>query len=338
MLKVVFLICPGMLSTSVTLPLEQLQSATSLARASKLFGKHKQRILDFQLVSQDGCAVTCHSGLPLQADCPAREVKEADIIYLPALWRNPMPQIHAQTRILEWLQHHHREGAILAGVSTGCYFLAEAGLLDHKPATTHWSYFDDFKQRYPQVELKRKHFITRAQNIFCTGSVNSLADLTIHFIQRYFSREIANHVERHFFHEIRLAYGGSRSFIEMESAHPDEDIMRAQVWMQENFARELRVDQLAEKYEMSVRNFGRRFRAATGRTPLEFLQHTRMENAKELLQTSNLSVSEVMHQVGYNDARHFIQLFKKNIGTTPSQYRTTVRAKMFSFGPGALPG
>lgn len=330
MLKVVFLICPHMLSTSVTLPLEQLQTAASLAKAKNLYGNRKQKLLDVKLVSLSGEAVVCHSGLALQADCPAKDIKEADIIYLPALWRNPLTQLKNNAAILPWLQYHHAEGAILAGVSTGCYFLAEAGLLDNKPATTHWHYFDDFKQRYPQVDLKRKYFITKADNIFCTGSVNSLADLTIHFIQRYFSKDIATHVERHFFHEIRLAYGGSRSFIEMESAHPDEDIVKAQIWIQENFSKRFPLEDLANKYQMSVRNFTRRFRAATGKSPLAYLQDIRIENARELLQTSNLSVGEVIHQVGYTDAKHFNLLFKKNIGVTPSQYRTTVRAKLFS--------
>lgn len=330
MLKVVFLICENMLSTSVTLPLEQLRSAVSLAQVSQLFGKRGQKLLDVRLVSEDGEAVTCHSGLPLQADCRASAIAEADIIYLPALWRNPAAQIRAHKSIPQWLQRHHAQGAILAGVSTGCYFLAEAGLLDHRPATTHWYYFDDFQKRYPQIELKRKYFITRAGNIFCTGSVNSLADLTIHFIQRHFSKEIATHVERHFFHEIRLAYGGARSFIEMESAHPDEDVMRAQMWMQENFANDFSVATLARKFQMSARNFNRRFRAATGKSPLEFMQTIRIDTARELLQTTNLGVAEVMHHVGYTDAKHFNRMFKKNIGTTPSQYRTTVRAKMFS--------
>ncbi len=329
MLKVVFLICENMLSTSVTLPLEQLQTAASLAVAQKLYGR-RQRLLDVRLVSQDGEAVTCHSGLPLQAQGSIADIHDADIIYLPALWRNPLPQLRQNAEVPGWLTTHHQDGAILAGVSTGCYFLAEAGLLNYKPATTHWHYFEDFAKRYPLVNLKRKYFITKAGNIYCTGSVNSLADLTIHFIQRYFSREIANHVERHFFHEIRLAFGGSRSFIEMESTHPDEDIVRAQVWMQDHFDSELTMPGIAARYDMSTRTFSRRFRAATGKSPLEYLQNIRMENAKELLQTSNLNIAEIMHQVGYNDARHFNALFKKAIGVTPGQYRTTVRAKMFS--------
>ncbi len=329
MLKVSFVICENMLSTSVTLPLEQLKTASSLARAHKLYGR-RQKLLDVKLVSQNGNAVTCHSGLSLQADCAIDEIYDTDIIYLPALWRNPLPQLRANAAIPDWLHKHHEQGAILAGVSTGCYFLAEAGLLNNKPATTHWHYFDQFKKRYPQIDLKRKYFITKAGNIYCTGSVNSLADLTMHFIQRYFSKDIATHVERHFFHEIRAAYGGSRSFIEMESAHPDEDIVRAQIWMQDNFDQEIKVGELAAKYQMSTRNFNRRFKAATGKTPIAYIQHVRIENAKELLQTSNLNVAQVMHQIGYSDAKYFNLLFKKELGLTPSQYRTTVRAKLFS--------
>src|SRR5690606_6841387 len=117
--------------TSVTLPLEQLQTAASLAKAKNLFGNRKQKLLDVKLVSLSGEPVVCHSGLPLHADCPASDISEADIIYLPALWRNPLAQLKSNAEILPWLQHHHIEGAILAGVSTGCYFLAEAGLLDN---------------------------------------------------------------------------------------------------------------------------------------------------------------------------------------------------------------
>lgn len=330
MLKVVFVICQNMLSTSVTLPLEQLMSAAALARATPSFKNRKHTLLDIKLVSPDGKPVVCQSGLPLEANCRADAIDTADIIYLPALWRNPLTRVSANTDMLVWLNHHHARGSTLAGVSTGCYFLAEAGLLDYRPATTHWHYFDDFEKRYPLVQLKRKYFITRAGNIFCAGSVNSLADLTIHFIQRYFSSTIATHVERHFFHEIRKAYGGSRSFIEMESAHPDEDIVQAQIWIQENFSEPFRFQDLSKKYEMSTRNFTRRFKNASGKTPLEYLQEIRIAAARELLQSSNLSINEIMHNVGYNDASHFNSLFKKNMGITPSQYRTTVRAKLFS--------
>ncbi len=329
MFCVTFLICDQMLATSVTLPLEQLKAAQTLARAasSKKATAPELKVL---LASVDGEAVTTNTGIQLQPDCALTDITHSDITYIPALWRNPQPIIRRNQRALAWLQQQCELGNTIAGVGTGCCFMAEAGLLDNKAATTHWHYFNQFQKRYPKVLLKRQYFITQAGNIYCTGSVNSLADLTIHFIQRFFTATISRHVERHFFHEIRKTYANSESSNGHAVAHPDEDIIRAQVWLQEHFSQEIRLADVAEIFGMSVRSFNRRFKAATGQTPLQYLHDARIQTAKDLLQTSNLSIGEIAYRVGYQDLAHFTRLFKRLLSVTPSQYRTTVRAKMFS--------
>ena len=326
MLRVTFFICDQMLATSVTLPLEQLTAAQSLSLAAqdKTVDTPEMEVL---LASVDGQAISTNTGIRLQPNCALHEIAHSDITYIPALWRNPRPQLKRNHGALEWLQQQNALGNIIAGVGTGCCFMAEAGLLDNKAATTHWHYFEQFQKHYPKVLLKRQYFITQAGNLYCTGSVNSLADLTIHFIQRYFSGHIAHHVERHFFHEIRKTYANSESG---PTVHPDEDIIRAQVWLQENFAQEVRLTQVAARFDMSVRSFNRRFKVATGQTPLQYLHNARIQTAKDLLQTSNLSIGEIAYRAGYQDLAHFTRLFKRLLGVTPSQYRTTVRAKMFS--------
>ncbi|SMF29351.1 transcriptional regulator, AraC family with amidase-like domain [Alteromonadaceae bacterium Bs31] len=327
-LRITFLLCDNMLATSATLPMEQLQAARTLAKA----GDNKKRNLELKisLVSTDGAPIRTQTGLTLTPDGDIHSVASSDIIYLPALWRNPEPIVRKNASAIKWLQKEFDKGSLLAGVGTGCWFLAEAGLLDNKPATTHWYYFDRFQQQFPHIQLKRNHFITQAGDIYCTGSVNSLADLTIYFIQRYFSRNIASHVERHFFHEIRGAYESSRAFQETHNAHADEDIVQAQVWLQDNFNKEIRLTEVAEHFGMSTRTFNRRFKTATACTPSDYLKNIRLNSAKDLLKTTNLNVSEIMYRVGYQDSAHFTQLFKKKHGVTPSQYRTTVRAKLFT--------
>ena len=329
-LRVVFVLCEQMLATSVSLPLEQLKSADMLAQARKSPSGAYTHKLQISLVSIDGEPVETHTGLTLQPDSAFSAVNEADIVYLPALWRNPRPILKKNQALLPWLQHLYESGSLIAGVGTGCCFLAEAGLLDNKPATTHWHYFDEFQKQYPQVALKRQYFITQAGSLYCTGSVNALADLTIHFIQRYYSRLIASHVERHFFHEIRSAYDNTKALQEINHAHPDEEIIQTQIWLQDNYAREISLQELAEQFGMSTRTFNRRFKNATGATPLAYLQKIRMESAKDLLQTTNLTIGDIIYKVGYQDPVHFASLFKKHHGVTPSQYRTTVRAKLFS--------
>ena len=317
-----------MLATSITLPLEQLKAAQNMALSA--LGRSSAPEINIVLASVDGKPVQSNTGIQLHADCSLAQVSHSDITYLPALWRNPQPQIRRNVAALDWLREQYAQGNTIAGVGTGCCFMAEAGLLDNKVATTHWHYFEQFHKRYPKVNLKRQYFITRAENLYCTGSVNSLADLTIHFIQRHFGGHIARHVERHFFHEIRKTYLDAGVAHGFGGAHPDEDIIRTQLWLQENFAQEIRFAQIAKKFDMSVRSLNRRFKAATGETPLQYLHNMRIQTAKDLLQTSNLSIGEIAYRTGYQDMAHFTRLFKRILGVTPSQYRTTVRAKMFS--------
>lgn len=329
-LNVVFVLCDKMLATSLTLPLELLRAAEDISTAASRHSKKNPNPLKLKLVSVDGQTVTTHTGLTFNADTSIDDITQADIIYLPALWRNPNPIISKNRTLIPWLKQHYENGTTISGVGTGCCFMAEAGILDAKPATTHWHYFDFFQNRYPNVQLKRQYFITQAGNLYCTGSVNALGDLTVHFIQKFFSREVASHVEQHFFHEIRRAYEKPSSLLEKESSHPDEDIVQSQIWIQSNQGKNITIQDVADQFGMSIRSFNRRFKNATGKTPLAYLQNSRMETAKDLLKTTNLTIGEVMDKVGYHDNAHFTTLFKKVHGTTPSRYRTTVRAKMFT--------
>ena len=328
MLKVVFILLDHMLATSVTLPMELLRSADTLVKAKSA---HNPRpVLDVTMASSDGGSISTHTGIPLAAHKSFSEINHADLIYLPALWRNPLPIIRKNQPLIEWLQLMYTKGSLIAGVGTGCCFMAEAGLLDNRPATTHWHFFDQFQRWYPLVKLKRQYFITHSGNLYCTGSVNALAELTAYFIQRFFSTEVSNYVERHFFHEIRRAYDGEKSLQDTLLVHPDEDIIQMQIWLKDNLDKSNRFSDLAKQFNMSERTFMRRFKNATGITPLTYLQGIRMDMAKDLLQSSNLSVEDIMYRVGYQDAAHFTSLFKKYHNATPSQYRTTVRAKLFS--------
>ena len=322
---ITFVLCDHMLATSTMLPIEMLRAAQSAAQSKD----RRATKLTIKTAAPHRGPISTRSGLALTPEFHLEDIGQTDMIYLPALWRNPRPILRQHTKLLSWLRHHYENGAIISAVGTGCCFLAEAGLLDHKPATTHWHYFDQFQRDYPQVHLKRQYFITQAANLYCAASVNSLADLTVHFIQRLYNKPTAIHVERHFSHEIRRSYESTSYFEGSTRHHPDEDIVQSQIWLQDNYGREIKLNQVADKFEMSVRTFNRRFKNATGKTPLQYLQEVRIEIAKDLLKTSNLSINEIAYRVGYQDMGHFTSLFKKLLATTPSEYRSTVRAKLF---------
>lgn len=323
---ITFVLCDQMLATGTTLPIEMLKAAESAA----LSQDRKAERLTIQTAAVERKPISTRAGIQIMPDLSLPEVQHSDMIYLPALWRNPRPMMRQHPQILNWLRHHYENGATISAVGTGCCLLAEAGLLDGKPATTHWHYFDQFQRDYPKIQLKRQYFITQASSLYCAASVNALADLTVHFIQRLYNRPTANHVERHFSHEIRRSYEDTGFFEGHTNHHPDEDIVQSQIWLQDNYGKEVKLSEVAERFDMSVRTFNRRFKSATGKSPLQYLQEVRIETAKDLLKTSNLSISEIAFKVGYQDMGHFTGLFKKLLATTPSEYRKTVRAKLFS--------
>lgn len=338
MQTITFFLCEQMLATSVALPLEQFRAAQSMYRATQLKDSQKRHglkketpRLSFKLASIDGKPVKTHTGMILMPDCAITEIANSAITYLPALWRNPKPILSRNSDLLPWLIQQKQDGGIIAGVGTGCCFMAEAGLLDFLPATTHWYFFEEFAKRYPKVALKRDYFITQADNIYCTASVNSLADLTVYFIQNMFGGNVARLVERHFFHEVRQAYIQAHHQEHGEiQAHPDEDIAQAQAWINDHAHQERSIQDIADHLNMNLRTFNRRFKKATNTTPLQYKQNIRMRTAGELLQTSNLSIPEIADKTGYQDLSHFTVLFKRHFATTPRQYRATVRAKLFS--------
>ncbi len=323
---VAFVLTEHMLATSTTWPADMFSAANQAAK------RLCPNLPPFTLktVSSKPGPIRCHTGIQLYPEHIIDEVHAADIIYLPALWRNPRPIINKQPSLLAWLQQQFENGAIINGVGTGCCFMAEAGLLNNKPATTHWYYFDEFQKNYPQVQLKRQHFITQSGSLYCAASINSLADLTIHFIQRFFNQAVAQHIQRHFSHEIRRPYEAVSYFEDHNTNHPDEEILQAQLWMQNNLSKSVRIIDMSEQFGMSPRNFSRRFKIAIGKTPMQYLHELRLNSAKDLLQSSNLSVGEIADKIGYNDVSHFSKLFRRELSITPRDYRTTVRAKLFN--------
>ncbi|WP_226704351.1 GlxA family transcriptional regulator [Microbulbifer elongatus] len=342
---VTFMLLDQMLSTGTVLPLEMLRGAESRARVERkramrdvkkqdaagteVKGDKNNEALNLVTVSIDGKPVQSRSGFSLAPDLALADAPDSDIIYLPALWRNPRPALRRSKPLLRWLTEQAEKGAAISAVGTGVCFLAEAGLLDGKPATTHWHYFDQFAADYPEVKLKRQYFITQANKLFCAASVNALADVTVHLIRQLYGPAIASHVERNFSHEIRRPFEEIAYSEGAVHLHPDEEIVQAQTWLKQHCSEDVKLSEVAKYFDMSVRSFNRRFKLATGQTPLQYLQNVRVDMARELLQSSNLSVNEIAEKVGYQDMGHFTALFKKFLSTTPSEYRTTVRAKLF---------
>ncbi len=326
MITATFVLSEQVLLTSVTLPIEMLRAADA-AWVSGGRGAGQLEIITAGLTKS---IVNTQTGFAIMPDRSLEEVERSELIFFPGLWRNPRPILKQSASVFPWLRTQYEAGALISAAGTGVCFLAEAGLLDNKPATTHWYYADQFARDYPTVKLKREYFITQAGSLFCAASINAFADIAVHLIERIYGRAIASHVERNFSHEIRRPYAKHRYLEGQNLQHPDELIVEVQFWLQENLGAQVDFRQLADRFSISTRSLGRRFKSATGSSPLQYLQRLRAETAKELLQSTNLSIGEIAYRVGYHDNGHFTRVFKKFMSTTPGQYRGTVRAKLFT--------
>ncbi|MGK0375875.1 MAG: transcriptional regulator GlxA family with amidase domain [Arenicella sp.] len=326
-MRIAFLVLPNMLATSLTNAYELFFAAKQAAKMRRLSIAKDVELIK---VAVDEQRIELPSGLSFQPD-QGIDDSLFDIVYIPALWRNPAPMVKNNPQIVEWIRTQYEHGAIINGTGTGVCFVAETGLLDGRPATTHWHHLEKFAISYPEVELKRQHFITTAGRLFCAASINAQTDLNLHHVHRVFGKEVSDHLAQHFSHEVRQPFDKLSFNQDDNSNHPDEVILQAQLWMQHNLSNhEVSMQKLATVIGMSQRNFNRRFRDATNLSPLKYLQIQRLNQARELLQNTNLSISEIAYRVGYIDVSHFTKLFRQFSSTTPKEYRTTVRAKLFS--------
>ena len=326
MTHISILVLPKALATSITLPMEMLSAAASAHTAQE----KTRSTLTVAFVAATLDPVTVMGGMKIVPDATIDDIPKTDLVLIPGLWRNPLPILKRHLQLIPWLQQQHEQGAILSAVGTGALFLAETGLLDGKSATTHWFYFDEFERHYPNINLEKKHFITRADKLYTAGSVNSIADLTLHFINHFYNKSVANQVERHFTHEVRRSYESEHYLQGKEISHHDEDIIQCQQWLNDNYNKDCRLEIVASQFDMSLRSFNRRFKLATGTTPRRYIQEVRIDNAADLLKNSNLSISEIAFEIGYLDSGYFSGLFKRIMSITPNEYRRTIRGKLFT--------
>ncbi len=325
-IKVALLLYDQMLATSVSLPVEMLRAAEAFALQSN----KKSPRLAIQMVAETTAPVSTRALLKLTPDCAVDNAGLPDFAFIPSLWRNPRPSLNKHPKTIAWLNTIWHRGTTLVGGGTGVCYIAESGLLDHHSATTHWHYVEQFQRDYPQVNLKPDFFITQTERIYCAASLNAIADIVVHIIVQIYGQTAAQHVERNFSHEIRKPYEQQRYLEGSVDRHSDELIMQIQFWLKTNLSADITLKALAEQFGMSQRTLTRRFKAANGISASQYWHQLKVETAKELLTSTNLSIQEVAFEMGYQDQGHLTRLFKRALNMTPKSYRAMVRKKLFT--------
>lgn len=268
---------------------------------------------DLQARAANGLTIPCHAHLD--------EVWESDLVVVPAFDGDVLAQLQDNRAVVPWLVRAYERGADLASVCTGAFALAEAGLLDGRAATTHWAAQDLFRSRYPRVDLRVQEIIVDEGRLCTCGGATSFLNLVVYLVDKHLGPEAAFLAGRMFLIDPKVSPQGAYAVFHAQKGHGDGAILRAQSMIEERYRRPLTVDDLARHAVLSRRTLIRRFKRATGNTPIEYIQRVRVEAAKRSLSTGRQPLTEVAWSVGYRDPAAFRRTFVRFAGLSPSEYR-----------------
>lgn len=222
---------------------------------------------------------------------------------------------------VDWLRDLHAGGGILASVCAGAFLLGETGLLDGRPATTHWILEDQFRARFPRVPVDVDRLLIDGGQILTAGGVMSWTDLCLRLVERLRGAEVMTQAAKFLLVDPPGREQRYYSIFSPRTGHGDAAVLVVQRWLQETEARDISLESLAMKAGLERRTFLRRFRKATGMTTSEYGQRLRVSKACELLQFSSLTVEQIAWDTGYGDPGAFRKIFARFIGLTPGEYR-----------------
>ena len=258
--------------------------------------------------------------------CLLTEASGYDMAIVPGFTSEVGPMLSANQPLITWLKRQYEtQGTELASLCSGAFFIAATGLGDGKKSTTHWAYVDEFRSLFPKVNLLPERIVTDDGGIYASGGAYSSLNLVLYLLEKFSGKAVAIWAAKVF--QIDLHRRSQKPFVifNNQKSHVDESIGQAQEYIEQHYHQNLSIRGLATHFGFSRRNFLRRFKDATGNTPIEYLQRVRVEAAKRLLEHSPGNIGEVVAATGYNDVKSFRQLFKKYTGFSPTGYRNRYR-------------
>lgn len=277
------------------------------------------------VVARTDAAFIASNGVRITPDASLDACGEPDIVCVPEISVSPNEALDNRFDVeANWLRRRYTSGALLATACSGALLLGEAGLLAGQDATTHWAYCDVLAQRYPGVRVQAKRALVisgEGQRLVMAGGGTSWLDLALYLIARTAGVETAMQCARINlidWHDI-----GQQPFARLARTRQVEDarIARCQNWIAEHYRVPAPVAAMVRESGLPERSFKRRFREATGMSPLEYVHTLRLEEAKHMLETGDAPIEAIANEVGYEDAGFFSRLFKRQVNLSPAQYR-----------------
>lgn len=300
-----------------------------------LHGRLGDPLLNPLIVSRDGQGFRAVNGAWIEPDATLADCPTPAVVCVPDLFVAPGATLDGYAAEIHWLRACQAQGSLLAAACTGALLLAEAGLLEGQDATTHWAYCDALARRHPSVWVYPRRTLVvsgEGQRLIMAGGGTSWVDLTLFLVARLVGPDEAMRLAR--INLIDWHQEGQQPYAVLTCSRQVEDalISEAQVWAAQHYDTHSPVAGMVRRSGLTERSFKRRFKAATGMTPMDYVHTLRLEEAKQILESSDEPIEAVAEQVGYADPSFFRCLFGRRVGLTPRAYRRRFRGLRLKLG------
>jgi len=286
-----------------------------------LVEKGRAPLFHVQLVGISAKATQRKGLFTIAPDALIDEIQKTDLIIVPSLHGDQRQAIELNKKFLPWIIQQYNQGAEVASLCLGAFFLAATGLLNGKQCATHWKLAHEFRAMFPEVNLLDDKIITEEKRLYTSGGAYSFLNLVTYLIEKYAGHDIAILAAKSYAIDMDRKTQAGFIIFQGQKNHNDDPIRQVQEFIEGNYQEKLTVDLLSDKVGISRRSFERRFKKATGNSVIEYIQRIKIEVAKHDLEITRKNINEVIYDTGYTDSKSFRSTFKKVTGLTPIEYR-----------------
>lgn len=318
MTTIAFIAENGSLFSGVSGLIEFFSIANIISR--HLYKDSKTNLFKTSIVSTEKKVELC-GGMKIVPDNHYNDIEDVDIIVVPPFLPNIEPLPGLKNDLYDFIFKMYEKGVLITSLCTGSFIPADMGLLNGRVATTNWKYASLFRRRFPGINLKPELILAEDGNLITTGAGSAFYNLGFYLAEKYGSARLSVECSKSLLINPGFKSQAAYSRLNAFKNHGDDIVLSAQKFMEENFSSGISIEKIAENSLISSRHFKRRFKKATGETPINYLQKLRVDEAKNLLEDKSMNIDEVTYAVGYENASAFRKIFKKYTGLTPGEYK-----------------
>lgn len=282
----------------------------------------KEPVFDLTIASFAQNNWLCDGHFNIKASPIAELPTPIDLVIVPGFVTEMELPLRENARLIGWLKKQHEDyGTELASMCTGAFLLAAAGALRQKRCTTHWAFAKSFLAHFPEANLETDKIVTDEGGTYTSAGAFSSLNLLLYLVEKFTDKETAIWLAKVFQVDMNRDSQSPFTILNQLYHHDDSTIRELQQYVEQHFAEVLYVGTLARQFSLSQRTLIRRFKNATGITPIEYIQRVRIEAAKRMLEKNAHNINEVIFKCGYQDGATFRKVFRRLTGLSPSQYK-----------------